>query len=157
MDQDKIAQFKKVFTNILALNSTTDDDLTLLKDGPHGDELDQVMKERDQELSLKLKGRQSFFLKKIEHGLKKIEDGTFGICEDCGADISHQRLMARPTATLCIHCKEEQELDEKHIPYQKRSHTLGKDITNAAHNVIHVQFGEDGNNGKQMKKPLLPH
>jgi len=155
MEQDKIKQFKKVFTNILALNSWNEgDDDNLWKDTASGDELDQVMKERDQELSLKLKGRQSFYLKKIAHGLKKIEDGTFGTCEECDNDISHQRLMARPTATLCIHCKEDQEMNEKHIPYQKRSHTLGKDITNNAQNVIQVQFGEDGNNGKQMKTPL---
>ena len=81
-------------------------------------------------------------------------DGTYGCCEDCGDDISQKRLMARPTATLCITCKEEEERGERHIPYQKKSHTLGKKL--GTNNVIHVQFGEDGNNGKKMNRTSIP-
>jgi DnaK suppressor protein len=45
--------------------------------------------------------------------LKKIDDGTFGICEDCEEPISRKRLEARPETALCIRCKEDQERDEK--------------------------------------------
>ena len=46
-------------------------------------------------------------------GLKKIDEGTFGICEECGEEISVKRLEARPETTLCIRCKEDQERMEK--------------------------------------------
>jgi DnaK suppressor protein len=49
---------------------------------------------------------------KIESTLKKIEDGVFGICEECGRPISEKRLMARPIARLCIQCKEKEEMAE---------------------------------------------
>jgi DnaK suppressor protein len=41
------------------------------------------------------------------------DDGTFGICEECGEPISMKRLEARPETTLCIRCKEDQERNEK--------------------------------------------
>jgi len=49
----------------------------------------------------------------ITKALAKIEDGTFGTCEECGEDISIKRLEARPETTLCIRCKEDQERMEK--------------------------------------------
>lgn len=148
MTEENQAYFKSLFKTILAdqdleaLNGSWDKKLK-------GDEVDLASQEREQQLELKLQGRKNFFKKKIELGLKKIEDGTFGTCEECGAEISMTRLKARPTATMCIHCKEEQESGERHIPYQKKSHTHGQEILTET-NVIHIQFGEDGNNGKQM-------
>ena len=45
--------------------------------------------------------------------LKKIQDGTYGFCEDTGEPIGLKRLMARPVATLCIAAQEKHEKDEK--------------------------------------------
>ena len=45
--------------------------------------------------------------------LEKIDQGTFGVCDDCGEKISLKRLEARPETTLCIRCKEDQERVEK--------------------------------------------
>ena len=45
--------------------------------------------------------------------LEKIDNGTFGTCDDCGEKISIKRLEARPETTLCIRCKEDQERVEK--------------------------------------------
>lgn len=45
----------------------------------------------------------------IDHALYKIEDGTYGVCEDCGQDIDPARLEVLPYATLCIKCKERAE------------------------------------------------
>ena len=45
----------------------------------------------------------------IELALKKLRDGTYGICEECGSEIKPRRLQVRPFATLCVHCKERQE------------------------------------------------
>ncbi len=52
-------------------------------------------------------------IRKIEHAFNKLQDGTFGICEECGEEISEKRLQARPVATLCIECKEKEETVEK--------------------------------------------
>jgi DnaK suppressor protein len=52
-------------------------------------------------------------LKKIDEALERINNGTFGICESCGEEISLKRLEARPVTTLCIDCKTRQEADEK--------------------------------------------
>ena len=45
----------------------------------------------------------------IDEALRKIQEGTYGICEDCGEEISEKRLGVMPTATLCISCKESRE------------------------------------------------
>ncbi|MCJ7496018.1 MAG: TraR/DksA C4-type zinc finger protein, partial [Deltaproteobacteria bacterium] len=50
---------------------------------------------------------------KIKEALARIEDGTFGICEECGEEISEERLKARPVTTLCIGCKTKAEAEEK--------------------------------------------
>jgi len=49
----------------------------------------------------------------IEEALKRIEDGTFGICEVCEKPVSGKRLEAVPYATLCIQCQSEQEKKKK--------------------------------------------
>ncbi len=50
----------------------------------------------------------------MDKALNKLEEGTFGECEECGSEIETKRLEARPVATLCIKCKEEQEFKEHH-------------------------------------------
>jgi DnaK suppressor protein len=52
-------------------------------------------------------------LQKIDRALRKIDEGDFGVCEECGEEISTKRLEARPETTLCIRCKEDQERHEK--------------------------------------------
>ena len=58
-------------------------------------------------------GRERGLLDKIEKALSRLEDGSFGMCDSCGEEISAKRLEARPEATLCIQCKEEQERQER--------------------------------------------
>jgi DnaK suppressor protein len=48
----------------------------------------------------------------VEQAKQKILSGTYGECEDCSSDISQSRLLARPTAGLCINCQEEKERSE---------------------------------------------
>jgi len=74
---------------------------------------DQASAESDRNLLLRLRGREQRLLKKIDEALKRIEDGTFGICETCGEKIAVKRLQARPVTTLCIDCKTVQEEEEK--------------------------------------------
>lgn len=100
-----------------------------------GDETDLSNDDRERQLKLKLISRQTFMLKKIDNALFKIQEGTFGICEECDGEIEINRLRARPIATQCIHCKEEMERSENHMLYEKRSHTNGNSFKN---NIIPI-------------------
>lgn len=76
------------------------------------DEVDQASSEYMQAFSFRLRGRERHLMNKIEIALRKIEDGTYGVCEECEEPISTRRLEARPEAPLCIQCKEAQEKEE---------------------------------------------
>jgi DnaK suppressor protein len=91
---------------------TMNEDMTLDTDDL-ADEMDLASSEYLQSFTFRLRGREKTFLKKIDHALAKIEEGTFGICEECEELISLKRLEARPETTLCIRCKEDQERIEK--------------------------------------------
>jgi DnaK suppressor protein len=91
---------------------TLNDDMTLdTNDLP--DEMDLASSEYLQSFTFRLRGREKSFLDKIEKALQKIEEGTFGLCEECEEEISVKRLEARPETTLCIRCKEDQERVER--------------------------------------------
>ena len=77
------------------------------------DEIDQASAEYNQSFIFRLRDREKFYLSKIDKALEKIESGDFGVCDSCGEDILMKRLEARPVTTLCIRCKEEQEMDER--------------------------------------------
>jgi len=78
-----------------------------------GAEIDRANIETERYISLqRLKTRELKLLRKIDYALYKIEVGTCGICEGCGAEIPFERLMARPVTTLCINCKELEEEGE---------------------------------------------
>ncbi|MBI5787759.1 MAG: TraR/DksA C4-type zinc finger protein [Candidatus Schekmanbacteria bacterium] len=75
---------------------------------------DQSSMEWERNFLLRMKERERNLLIKIERTLEKIKEGTFGICEECGCEISEKRLEARPVVTLCVDCKTEQEKKEKY-------------------------------------------
>jgi len=77
------------------------------------DPTDQAVAELDSNFTLRLRGREQKLLKKIDEAIARIEDGTYGVCESCGEQISTKRLEARPVTTLCIECKTLQEEQEK--------------------------------------------
>lgn len=76
------------------------------------DEVDQASSEYMQAFSFRLRGRERHLMSKIEIALRKMDEGTYGICEECEEPISLKRLEARPEAPLCIQCKEAQEKEE---------------------------------------------
>ena len=78
-----------------------------------GDEGDLAVSELSLSMTLRLQERQTQLLQKIDRALGKIEDGSFGLCEQCDEPLNIARLKARPVATLCIACKEEQENRER--------------------------------------------
>ena len=63
----------------------------------------------DREFSLSLASNERTFIYELDDALKKIEDGTYGVCEDCKIPISKTRLKAVPYARLCIKCQEKKE------------------------------------------------
>jgi len=63
--------------------------------------------------ALRIRDREAKLIRKIREALGRLEQGTFGICEECGEEIPLRRLRARPVTTLCIECKEEQEAEER--------------------------------------------
>ena len=77
------------------------------------DEMDLAANEYIQSFEFRLRGREKSLLSKLDLALKKIEDGSFGICEICEEPIGKKRLEARPETTLCIKCKEDQEREER--------------------------------------------
>ena len=126
LSPDKLIQFKKIFwamkKDILAHREI------LAAGATQGDDAEIAQEEREQHLQAKLLGRQMFFLKKIDDALVRINDGSFGECVECDAEIAEERLLARPMTNLCIHCKEEQERDEDKVLYHRKSHTRGREI-----------------------------
>jgi DnaK suppressor protein len=87
------------------------DDVTKGGDNP-GDPTDQATVESDRALLLRIRDREWKLAGKIQEALDRIEDGTYGTCEECGEEISEKRLMARPVTTSCVDCKTSQEEDE---------------------------------------------
>lgn len=79
----------------------------------HADEVDLASAEWESTVEHRMRGRDVALLKKITKALVLVDEGGYGECENCGNYIGFKRLLARPEATLCIECKEEQERVEK--------------------------------------------
>jgi DnaK suppressor protein len=79
------------------------------------DMVDQAVLDSQVDFKLRIRGRQKLLIQKIQRALERIEDGSFGICEECGEDIPVKRLKARPVTTLCIVCKSRVEAHERAV------------------------------------------
>jgi DnaK suppressor protein len=77
------------------------------------DEMDLASSEYIQSFEFRLRGREKSLLGKLDMALRKIEAGTFGMCDICDEAIGKKRLEARPETSLCIKCKEDQEREER--------------------------------------------
>jgi len=82
---------------------------TLIASTEIGDLIDQAGDERDRELSLLLSSRDKEKLAAIDEALEKLEEGTYGICEECGDKIGPGRLKVMPLARLCVNCQSKME------------------------------------------------
>ena len=115
MTKDKIKKFKKIFEAqrkaILFNDRVVREDFGVNGDDRF-DEIDQAQTDIEQSMRMRLRNRETLFAKKIDEALERISQGCFGQCEDCNEDIELKRLEARPTATLCVSCKEESERQE---------------------------------------------
>ncbi|HQZ13398.1 MAG TPA: RNA polymerase-binding protein DksA [Devosia sp.] len=79
----------------------------------HPDMADRASSESDRALELRTRDRQRKLISKIDSALKRIEDGTYGYCEETGDPIGLARLDARPIATLSLEAQEMHERREK--------------------------------------------
>lgn len=77
------------------------------------DVADRASEETDRALELRTRDRQRKLVAKIDSALRRIEDGSYGYCEDTGEPISLKRLEARPIATLSLEAQERHERKEK--------------------------------------------
>jgi len=77
------------------------------------DPADRATLEEEHALELRTRDRERKLLKKIDQSLARIEDGSYGFCEETGEPIGLQRLLARPTATLSIEAQERREMKQK--------------------------------------------
>jgi DnaK suppressor protein len=73
------------------------------------DPVDQATEEREKDLSRLFRARENVEIQKLALALDRMEQGSYGICLSCDGDISEKRLMAEPTALLCVHCQEKRE------------------------------------------------
>ena len=79
----------------------------------HPDIADRASSETDRAIELRARDRQRKLIAKIDAALKRIDDGTYGYCEETGEPISIRRLEARPIATLSLEAQERHERNER--------------------------------------------
>lgn len=79
----------------------------------HPDLADRASSETDRSIELRARDRQRKLISKIDAALQRIEDGSYGYCEDTGEPISLKRLEARPIATLSLEAQERHERRER--------------------------------------------
>ena len=84
-----------------------DEERYQLKTDDRKDEVDQASADYERSQQLRFRNRDLFYAKKINKSLEKMAEDEYGICDECGCDIKFERLKARPTAEMCISCKDE--------------------------------------------------
>ena len=93
----------------------TVDGMTDAKAENFPDPTDRASLESNRNFTLRIRDRERKLIVKINEALARIDDGSYGKCEECGEDIGLERLKARPVTTLCIACKSAQEAREAKI------------------------------------------
>ncbi|MFH1091020.1 MAG: RNA polymerase-binding protein DksA, partial [Pseudomonadota bacterium] len=105
MNEKQLNHFKKILTDrlqeLIGHADATVLDMTDQKDS-FPDPTDRASAESDRNFILRLRDRERKLIVKIKEALERIEEGNFGVCEECGEEISFKRLEARPVTTLCI-------------------------------------------------------
>ena len=112
-----LAYFKKKLTewkmDLKRTNNEAIYNASLDDNSSSADIVDQASSYTEKNVEMRAINRQIKLISKIDVALKKIQNGTYGFCEETGEPIGLKRLMARPVATLCISAQEKHEKDEK--------------------------------------------
>ena len=112
MNKTELDNLKKILTKELVdLLNANDCSLNVMNSAQENlsDIVDIAAHTSELSFSHHLCNREKLYIRKIEEALQDIEDGEYGICQECGDDISVKRLMARPTTRHCIDCKTRME------------------------------------------------
>jgi DnaK suppressor protein len=116
MKKKDIKYFKDLLTKrleeLLSQANDTVSDMHTPK-GNFPDPADRASYEADRNFELRIRDREFKLIKKVKNALERIENGTFGVCDSCGGEITVERLKARPVTTQCIECKTKEEALEK--------------------------------------------
>jgi len=116
MEAEKIEYFRNVLIDEMkSLLGEADKTVTEMTSDASNfpDPTDRATQESDRNFELRIRDRERRLINKIKDALERIDAGEFGICEECGEEISEARLKARPVTTLCINCKMEEEEKER--------------------------------------------
>jgi len=111
--------FRQILVNwkdeLLKESSQTLNNLQNVENSAKPDLTDRASEEIDRTFELKTRDRERKLINKIDAALKRIEDGSYGYCEETGEPISLKRLQARPIATLSLEAQENHEKAEKRL------------------------------------------
>jgi len=100
-------------TEIIKSNNNALYNSSLDDNSASADIVDQASSYTEKNVEMRAINRQIKLISKIDKAIKKIEDGTYGFCEETGEPIGIKRLIARPIAILCIAAQEKHEKEEK--------------------------------------------
>ena len=118
MSDTQLAYFKRKLLNwraeLMEESQETIDHLRDISNQDVGDDVDRASRESDHTLELRTRDRYRKLQSKIDKALKRIDDGTYGYCDDTGEEIGLKRLDVRPVATLTLEAQERRETKEKH-------------------------------------------
>ena len=117
MSDAQVEHFRQILTNWKReLMEEVDRTIHHLRDEATNfpDPNDRATQESEFGLELRARDRERKLLKKIDAALARLDDGSYGYCEETGEDIGLRRLEARPIATLCLEAQERHELVERH-------------------------------------------
>jgi DnaK suppressor protein len=115
VEHQDIEYFRKLLASMLEeAQQKGDNTLEELTDSNEvfADPADRATAESDRSFTLRIRDRERRLIRKIQAALQRMDDGSYGVCDDCGEEIGVPRLKARPVTKLCINCKSKQEEDE---------------------------------------------
>ena len=115
MNDDQLAFFRQRLTDLKSelLENVRDTSEHLRETEAASDPSDRATQEEEQAIELRTRDRERKLLKKIDEALQRIDEGTYGFCNETGEPIGVRRLLARPTATLSIEAQERRERMQK--------------------------------------------
>jgi DnaK suppressor protein len=105
-------ELQRQMDELLAGAGRTVSDMTSALEENFPDPTDRALLESNRNFTLRLRDRERKLLIKIREAMKRIDSGTFGVCDVCGGEIDEKRLIARPVTAMCIDCKTVAEEEE---------------------------------------------
>jgi DnaK suppressor protein len=119
---DKIQAERERVLNKIEINS---EENFHLQQEDRSDEIDQATSDYERSQMLRFRNRDIFYAKKLAKALVSMANNEYGTCDECDCDIKFERLLARPTAEMCISCKDESEREEQGNFVGRQSKSIG--------------------------------